>query len=227
MVYVSKPLVVAALVITPSIAAPLTQVSEEQFEARDQYEDLDARGKFAVARRVLHHTNTAAGHIGTATSLWSMIKGQRDIDSDLEARGKGWELGKKMFASGAAAAAFGTLIAPIFKRPAKPVYNRDFEEEMYERDFEDDVFERDFDDEELELLARYLDEAAALEGRSPNYGASLLKIGTFLGRKAKFLVPAAGAAGFGLGVAAKLRSRDFDEFDIYERDMESSLDEMD
>ncbi|KAJ3515349.1 hypothetical protein NMY22_g14474 [Coprinellus aureogranulatus] len=86
---------------------------------------------------------------------------------------------------------------------------------------------REFE-EELELLEREYEEA--LEERSPAVQAkTLLKIGTFLGKSAKWVIPAAGAAGIGIGMAGKLRSRELTEdLDVYERGYQGgALDELD
>lgn len=297
MVYVSKPVVVAALIITPAIAAPITDIagSEEQytreyedsqFEARDpaggklfsalrrtgriaggalnhagniatigslfsgrdlESEDFEAREplKFNVAKlkSVGRGAGKALDRAGTFATIASMFRSQpqgqqpRGLeDSELEARepGRGWEIGKKAFLASSAAAAFGGMIAPIFKRPKNPTYKRGFEDEdLFERDFDEDLFERDLEID-ADLFERYFDdeefygrEFDELEERAIN-PATLLRVGQALGRGVKYVVPAAGFAGFGLGVAAKLRSRDFDEgLEMYERDAGSALDELD
>lgn len=128
-------------------------------------------------------------------------------DTDLEARepGRGWEIGKKAFLAGSAAAAFGTMIAPVFKRPKNPTYKRGLEDEdIFERDFDEDLFERDLEID-ADLFERYLEgeefygrEFDELEERAIN-PATLLRVGKALGRGVKYAVPAAGFAGFGLG----------------------------
>ncbi|KAJ2933082.1 hypothetical protein H1R20_g3998, partial [Candolleomyces eurysporus] len=250
MVYVSKPVVVAALIIAPAIAAPVSDIagSEEQYTREYEDSQFEAREPLRLNLGKLKSVGRGAGkaldRVGTVATIASIFRSQpqgqqqpREFeDLGLEARepGRGWELGKKAFLAGSAAAAFGTMIAPIFKRPKNPTYKRGFEDEdIFERDFDEDLFERDFEIDS-DLLERYFDdeefygrEFGELEERAINPG-SLLRIGKALGRGVKYVVPAAGLAGFGLGVAAKLRSRDFDEgLEVYEREAGSALDELD
>ncbi|KAJ2913988.1 hypothetical protein MD484_g6424, partial [Candolleomyces efflorescens] len=317
MVYVSKPIVVAALIIAPAIAAPISDIagSEEHYSREYEDADLEARGLRKVgsfAGKALDRAGTAAsivslfrpppqprdldfeelearepsrlaraGHIagkaldraGTVATIASLFRPQRrELDyeefearepsrlgraghiagkaldragtvanivsifrpqrRELEARepaGTAWDLGKKMFLAGSAAATFGSTIGGVFKRPKSPepakrgfseedIFERDFNEDFFERDFEidGDLFERSIDDEEF--YARAFDE---LEERAIN----VQKVVEFVKKGAKYAVPAAGVAGFGLGVGAQVRSREFDE--MYQREVGTTWDELD
>jgi len=207
------------------------------FQGREVSDELEAREpKFNIGqlKRVGHGAGRILNGAGTAATVASMFQSREDSEevdardyedaSDLEARGRGLALGGAAFAAAAAGAGFGQMIAPIFKRPKNPTYRRDFEEDLEERDYdEEDMFERDFDEDEL--ISR--EEFDELMERSPFNGAGLLKLGTALGKGVKYIVPAAGIGGAGLGIAAKLRSRSFDEGSMYEREVVSGLNELD
>jgi hypothetical protein len=159
MVQFTKSALVAALLVAPAIAAPLSQGAEAEQEFTREFEETEVR----------------------------------DFDKglDLEARagGRGFALGASTFAAMIAARPLGESLATIFKRPKNPTFKRSFEDE-------DEIFERDYD-EELELFEREFEDA--LEQRSPVQAQTLLKIGTFLGKKARWLIPLGGATGVGIG----------------------------
>ena len=89
MVYVSKPVLVAALIIAPAIAAPINDIagSEEQYSREYEEGEFEARNKILNAlRRTGRIAGGALNHAGNIATIGSLFS-PRDLEAeDFEAR---------------------------------------------------------------------------------------------------------------------------------------------
>lgn len=178
------------------------EIKDTEVEAREPR--VSFRGAAKGIKAVGRVAGKALNHAGNIAAIGSMFGrdvedveelGARNFDAadlelDARAHGRGFALGGAAFAALLAARPLGESLATIVKRPKNPTFKRGMEDE-------DEVFGREFDDE-MEMLEREYEDA--LEARSPAVQAkTLLKIGSLLGKHARWVIPTAGAAGVGIG----------------------------